>query len=492
MKKTLLVLCILFVCTLQSQQSEIFNFNKVVGLTSASLSQQDNLKLAILKRENALKEDTIKSNESRLIINKAFIAKFNSIFEQEQLDKFYEAQVDNEYVDLIATEKFERFALKFDFPKEYVSEIKKKFIDFEFEKQLSEKKYSFDEKASKSESIKITKKFNSWRNKIVSFIEKSELDWGRLSSRYEISDNYKSTYTDYHFYLKLIKEDSTSFINNRIKELQTSNEVREIVTQIAKVETEFVKNKCTVIQKFNESEILFATEKLQNYLSGFLYRKLNRDLSIALKRNPDKYCNYLREKINIKKGANDSLVSTRRKVKFIEKAKTIGIDSLKATEILSLIEKRKIALKSLKEQQQKADEMSQLFESTDVKTRTEVKREFSKNLSQLINRSQFKALFENIFAKNVAEKTQSRLEDVKKNYKLNKKQTKEIESFISEFYLQTIATSEYYSYETKLKKQKLSALRFTYDRKFRELLESLGVKKKSGFQVNNRTFLWGN
>ena len=425
-------------------------------------------------------------------INKAFITKFNSIFEQDQLNKFYKSQVDDEYVDLIASEEFERLVLKFDFPKEYEKSIKKRFLDFEFEKQLAEKQHSFNEKASKSETIKITKKFNSWRNKRVSFIEKSEIDWGRLSSRYEILDEYRQTYIDYHFYLKLNKIDSFSVISSKIKELQTSNDVKEIIIQIAKVETEFVKGKCTVIQKFEESEILFVTEKLQNYLSGFLYRKLNRDLSIALKRNPDKYCNYLREKINIKNGANDSLVSARRKVKFIEKAKTIGIDSLKAIDILSLIDKRKIDLKSLKRKQQEADEMSELFQSTAVKTRTEVKREFSKNLSQLINRSQFKSLFENIFAKNVAEKTQSRLEDLKKNYRLNKKQTKEIENFISEFYLQTIATSEYYSYETKLKKQKLSALRFTYDRKFKELMERLGVKQKPGLQVNNRTFLWGN
>jgi copper chaperone CopZ len=470
----------------------MFDYDTVINLTSATTLQQQDYKLAISKREEALKNDSLKSNESTLSINKAFKAKFNDIFEEDQLNEFYKTQIDKEYVDLIATEEFERLIFKFDFPEDYLSTIKKRFLDFEFEKQLAEKKYSFDEKASKSESIKITKKLNSWRNKRVSFVEKSIIDWGRLSSRYEILDEYRQTYIDYHFYLKLNKIDSSKAISNRIKELQTSNEVKEIITQITKVETDFVKSKCTVIQKYDETEISFATEKLEDYLSGFLYRKLNRDLSIALKRNPDKYCNYLREKISIKKGANDSLVKARRKTSFISKAQALSIDSLKAVQILSLIDKRKLDLKSLKRKQQEADEMSELFESTAVKTRTEIKREFSKNLAQLISRYQFIALFRNIFDKNVSEKTQTRLADLQKSYKLNNKQSQEIEMFISEFYLYMIATSEYYSYETKLRKQKLSALRFTYDRKFKELLDRLGIKQKPSFQANNRTFLWEN
>lgn len=491
MKKILLSLCLLSVCALHSQQLEIFNFNKVVNLTSATVLQQDKFKLAISKRESALKEDILKSKESILAINKKFITNINKIFKKKQLEKFYVSQVDLEYVDLIASEKFERLILKFDFPKDYIPELQKKIFNFEFKKQLAEKRNFFDDKASKSAGIKIDKRLNSWRNRRVSFIEKAELDWGRTSSRYELPEKYRTTFVPYNFYTKLRKIDSSTIINSRLKKLQTSNEVKQIILLISKAETEFVKNKCTVIQKFEESEILFATEKLQNYLSGFLHRKLNRDLSIALKRNTEKNCNYLIKKISGKKETNDSLVRSRRKIKFIKKAKEIGIDSLKAINILHLIQKRKIALKSLKKQQQKADEMSELFESTNTKTRTEIKREFSKNLAELINRKQFTSLFRNIFEKNISKQTQARLSDLKENYKLNKKQAKKIEEFISAFYLNTIATSEYYAYDSKLKKQKMSAIRYTYDKKFTILLDDLGLKRKPSAKANNRTFLWG-
>ena len=129
MKKILLMLCFLFAYALNSQQTEMFDYDTVINLTSATTLQQQDYKLAISKREEALKNDSLKSNESTLSINKAFKAKFNDIFEEDQLNEFYKTQIDKEYVDLIATEEFERLIFKFDFPEDYLSTIKKRFLD---------------------------------------------------------------------------------------------------------------------------------------------------------------------------------------------------------------------------------------------------------------------------------------------------------------------------------------------------------------------------
>ena len=141
---------------------------------------------------------------------------------------------------------------------------------------------------------------------------------------------------------------------------------------------------------------------------------------------------------------------------FISYAKEIGLDSLKATTILSLIEKRKNDLQALNNQKV-GDEISELFESTDLKT-----------------------------------KSISKIEQLKKIEQLTDDQDKEITTMMETFYFNEETITAYYAFDKELQRQKLSALRFRFEKKYEELRAKLNLEVKSNVNVNNRTYLWNN
>jgi hypothetical protein len=176
---------------------------------------------------------------------------------------------------------------------------------------------------------------------------------------------------------------------------------------------------------------------------------------------------------------------------FISYAKEIGIDSLTAVTILSLIEKRKNDLQSLNDEKV-GDEISELFESTDLKTKSEVKQDFSRDLAQIITKIEFSKLFGHVFMKNVKKKSDSKIGDLKKIEKLNKDQEKEITAMMKTFYFNEETITAYFAFDKKLQNQKLSALQFRFEKKYKELREKLNLEAKSSVKVNNRTYLWKN
>tara|TARA_B110000046_G_scaffold162006_1_gene176037 strand:+ start:22065 stop:22601 length:537 start_codon:yes stop_codon:yes gene_type:complete len=177
---------------------------------------------------------------------------------------------------------------------------------------------------------------------------------------------------------------------------------------------------------------------------------------------------------------------------FISDAMEMGIDSLTAVNVLSLIEKRKTDLQSLNNQKEGGDDISELFESTDLKTKSEIKQEFSRNLAKIISKREFSELFGYVFMKNVRKKTVSKIGDLKKIENLTEDQEKEIKTMMEIFYFNKETFTAYFAFDKKLQKQKLSALRFRFEEKYAELRTQLNLEVKSNVKVNNRTYLWNN
>ena len=60
------------------------------------------------------------------------------------------------------------------------------------------------------------------------------------------------------------------------------------------------------------------------------------------------------------------------------------------------------------------------------------------------------------------------------------------------FYFNEENITAYYAFDKELQRQKLSALRFRFEKKYEELRAKLNLEVKSNVNVNNRTYLWNN
>jgi hypothetical protein len=132
------------------------------------------------------------------------------------------------------------------------------------------------------------------------------------------------------------------------------------------------------------------------------------------------------------------------------------------------------------------------FESTDLKTKSEVKQDFSRDLAKIINKTEFSKLFGDVFMRNVKKKSISKIEQLKKIEQITDDQDKEITTMMETFYFNEETITAYYAFDKELQRQKLSALRFRFEKKYEELRAKLNLEVKSNVKVNNRTYLWNN
>jgi hypothetical protein len=424
----------------------------------------------------------------RIFFLAPFVLYCNILFSQNDVD--YSSKVDLELVTQKVSKKLNKLTLKYSFPKDYEAVLESSLYEFEYKKELAKYKYSESESIIHRENI--TAALEEWRKSETYFIEKAEKIWVKTAIKYDLEKNFKNSFTDYHFYLYHSKKNNTSFIQKKIVSLLGSSDIIKVTEKIAEKETDRVISKCSAVNKLEESTIDEARKGLYSYLKNLTIKTLSNKSEIKLTRDSDLYCSYAYEQIiQIEKDAK-VLRKIKKDKKFITKAKTIGLDSLTAATILTLIEKRKTDLKSLKDMKKEADDTAQLFESTDLKTKTEIKREFSSKLAQIINRKQFSQLFGDVFMKNVEENVGSKIEGLKKIYNLKEDQLEKIKAIVESYYFNRETIAAYYSFDKKLKKQKLSALSFRFEKEYKELMKGMDLEIKPNVKKNNRTFLWNN
>ncbi len=406
-----------------------------------------------------------------------------SVWSQEE---DYAAKVDMEAVKLNTAKKINKLLLKYSFPNDYEKTLELHIADFEYNKELFKHKYTEDTRKQKIDSLVLD--FENWREFQILASEKATKLWRKIISKHTIEDVYQQTYTNYHFYLAL--DNPSVLITSKIKALASGSSLKNLSKIIAKQEAKRVFSKCSALKKLDPIAKNYAGKELYNYLNSTILDKLASFSIIEMKRNSDVYCSYAHEKGKEKQTEIDSDSKQQEDESFVAKAIEIGLDAEKAHTILQLIKKRNDALEARKKALEEGDSMAELFENTDTKTKSEIKKEFAKNLSQLMNRKQFAALFGEVFMKNYQKKTSKKMQALQEIYTLSEEQITSIRKMIATFYFNEEVITAYYSFDKKLKKQKLSALRFRFEKDYKTLMDSYGLKAKTVKKAHQRTYQW--
>lgn len=386
-------------------------------------------------------------------------------------------QINQQYVDSKTNAKLNQLLTKYSFPKEYSEYLQSKIYSFEYNKQVVN-----SDTINKTRVVdSLTTQFNTWRFKEKLNIRNAQNLWNKTKSRFQLDNTYKQTFIDYHFYSN---QNQTSKITN-----STLNELEKLIHNIVNHEVNRVIKLCTKLEKKRNESVNFGKKTLQKELYNTVHQKLLNFEPLILKKETAKYKKIAIDASLTKEKEFNATELKQRDFLFINKAQKFKISKITAENILNLIAQRKTDLKALKNKTKESEnQMSSLFENTAPKTKTQIKKEFSKNLASLIDFMQFSKLFGDEFFKNTEQNSNTRLTSLKKNYDLSDQQKEELFKQFYNFYYHEELITAYYSFDKKLRKQKISALKYHFEKDYNQLMESYGYKNQN--KTSNIEFKW--
>ncbi|WFO15828.1 hypothetical protein M601_019205 [Cellulophaga baltica 4] len=408
-----------------------------------------------------------------------------SVFSQKN-DK--NSNINSDSIKQVIVEKLNGFYLNYNFPEDYKQTLEANIADYEFNLAQTSKKLLANPTLRKHKIDSLDSNYGQWQGNQIIQIENASKLWDKLSQRHELNDQFKQNFIIYHFYIGL--EDSDEQVKNKIKALSQSKELKQLAKTIAQNETNRVVSKCSALNKLDSVAINYGSKKLMSYLSKIVLSTLDSSTELKLIRDSDQYCDYTMEVVKKKQAEIQEKTKAKEDELFIDNVLKGGLSAEVGNTILKLIQQRSEDLNELKKSSKTTNSMSELFESTDQKTKTEIKQEFSEKLAKLITYKQFAQVFGSQFQENMQIKTIEKMSAIQDTYDLTKGQVDKVNEMVQTYYFNEELTSAYYAFNKTLKKQKLSALSFGLEKKYKELMEGFNLKIKEGKKIDKRTYQW--
>lgn len=401
----------------------------------------------------------------------------------------YISKVNLDSVQKNTTLKFKKLQLKHPFPKDYERMLEMNIAGFEHQKEVFILQYDSNPniKQRKLDSLKL--EYELWRESQVLTLEKAVKVWDKINRRHELNDTYKEKFIDYHFYLGLTNVDNN--FEDNVMALSKAEGLVKIAKTIAIKETRYVIAKCSAVKDLDSSAIKYAKKKLYSHLKKKLIAKLEKGKRLTLKRNSDQYCEFAASAVAKKQMKIKAKNKKKQDSIFRLKAKELGIGNEIVENIRILKKKRTDELAERKKKHDKIKGDSDLFENTALKSKSQIKGEFAKGLANLIDLEQFSGLFGSEFIEITDQKVIEKMKLIQDTYKgLSETQLEEVKKMVKHFYYNQEIRTAYYSFDKRLKKQKLSALRYRFEKDYKELMGRYGIEPDVNNKLDKLSFQW--
>ncbi len=497
MKKLKMLVLVLFstvtvVSAQQRERPEAYDLEKITFITKATSLQRTNIQKALEERNEGFAK--AHAAEEKRAVNKAFRAEFVVIFNQNQQSSYYNLFVDLDRIKKKTANKYNKLLSNYNFPESYKKILEINIAKFEHDKELAAVKYRFDSAAKQQKWDELYLKFDAWRSTQKKAAERSEKLWLKQKMNYELQDNYKQPFIEYNFYAFLSQK--SDIVKTRLKKL-SEQEVMHlgIAKSIARQESKKITQSSGAIAKLNTVAQQYAENELYEYLLKLISERLNTFETTEIVKNNTYY-----KELAVAAGKKKQLQIKEEKAvakeeafkkSIIEKAIKAGLNQTDAEKLFARIKKREVDLKALKEIKKEEGELTNLFENSSLITKKQIKQDFAKDLANMVNKKQFSLIFGNTFSQVVEKKTEEEMESIKTTYpKLLEEQLAKINTEVKNYYYNRAITDAYHSYDKTIKKQKLSALRYHFEKEYKKIMESFGIEVNTEKKVNNRTFQW--
>jgi len=380
--------------------------------------------------------------------------------------------------------KLEGLLAKYPFPEKHVENVIQPYYEnYELNRNIVKKLTEANSLTQIEKLDSLEEKYKLWRYDQVEYVNNINNQWKKLVKRYDFDDQLKKTFIDYHFYKNYTLDDT--YENVDFEKLKSNTTLNLFAKILAKAETDYVFETCT-FDELDSVRLNYGYQKLHKRIDSILFLKLKNDKDVFLKRNTSARCKFVKNSIK----AVEEKISSRKKDHedslFVAKAKSIGLDDAKIAHIQDLIVTRNTALKERAAKLKESEgSMSELFDNTAVRSKSEIKKEFSKNLAETIDRKQFKKLFGNLFTKNVKKNGRATLENLYANYEFTDEQKIEVGNLVLNYHENEEVFKAYYFYDKKLKKQKLTSLNYA----FKKMMEEFNISFETAPNIRKK-YTW--
>lgn len=423
----------------------------------------------------------------RIILLSLIFCVSTSVYSQQSDN--YLTQSELEVATIAVNTKLDGLLARYEFPKTHIKSLEVTIGKYEYDKALVIHQFQ-DQSAIKQRKLdSLTSVYKNWEEDQIARYKNALKLWEKVIDKYGLSEDvYKTKYLNYHFYIGFTNASPFDILKRQ--ELVESDTLKKLTRVIARKEAERIIAKCSSLKELDTTAIKYGSKQLYEHLKSITAETLTSFSAIKFIRDSDRYCSFATDAGIEKQEELSASKLENRNTKFVNKAIEEGVSEDIANTILGLIEKRKNALEALKQHSNNGDNMSDLFENTDPKTKSEIKKEFASNLANLISKSQFAKLFGNEFLKNVNKSSEEKLASITNLEELSDEQKNNLNKMLKLFYYNEQVTSAYYSFDKKVKKQKLSALRYRFKIDYEALMGSFGKEVKPSKKVDQRSYKW--
>ncbi len=460
------------ICAQERNKNQIYDIDNVISWSHAAPDQIEQLKKVINTRRDSL-ESGEKVNRKK--VNQQYLQSIEAIFNESQKEAIFGFLVNDSILEKKVEQLFQKSSLN-DLPKKYVKLLKQELKTVQFDISKLEKRHKFNSELKNSLTKPLKERLKHLVFSSSHSLNKIKNQWNATVSECSaLEKSNKKFFINYHFYLHLENLDNS--ISNELNDLVEKPGFDGVLKSIAACDAERSAANSNYLQKQDSIVRKAVKEKFKTLFYGVLRQKLtnfeplDRNYkSLNFKGVIDGVIKEKESKYEIK-SKNDAYTS------FIGKAEKSGVSIEKAEILWQLIEQRNSDLEAVKKSKKLGANSGLGLIDIDSQEKPQVKkRDFQKKVTELISLKEYSALLGDELKVNANKKSKKQLKEIFDTYKqLTKEQSKEISKKVKIYFYNKELNTNYYKYNKKVQKQKLSVLQFYFEKEYRKLMSSYKI-----------------
>ena len=338
---------------------------------------------------------------------------------------------------------------------------------------------------SKSQKEAIAAASIQEKAQLAQLVKKAYLAWDDVAVSYGgINEIQKNSFVSYHFYvdLKHVQSPLALKINKNLPLFLKKDTIKYLINDMA----------YTKAKKDSYNLIKEEDPKLISILNDILLEQITE----ALNTNKDNKDHLYKAAINFK--SYKSLLRTAKaefsKIKkeesykeIAKKAKAAHLNDHRISKLITLIREKDESIVASKAAKKSVD--TGFFEmSTGGKTKKEIQKAFTQSVTKLITKDEYAQILGDALQPLAKKKADAEMQKVGLEYTLNDEQQKVLYKHIHLYYFNEAITNYYYGYDRPLVRQKLSGLRYHFEKEYKKIMDGFNLPVKNSKAVNNNTY----
>lgn len=489
MKKYLLVLTtyIVVVCSSYAQSergTRIFDAQKIISLTNASDAQKEKLHHILLQRERDFEI------LNRTDTNENFYRELKNIFNAQQLNDFFEFQVDTTIVSINAKDDWNDLLSRAHFPKMFHDLFYQILYSLNFEFDKVSKMYARGGNDGRIEIDEQKRKIHNWKIATKNEFSFKTNRWysdNLIAPCEGVTEDYLLAYKSYCFY-KVFLESNSNFraiILDENIDFSTHKHLMELGE---------VFSRCSIRRMIEKSKLNhYSTETKQKLLDeniAPLFEKWKADiiagneLKINISPEHTKKIYASAEKLEL------SVNKDKMVMELKSRAKELKLSKSKTTALVNLLLERNKKIADVKNNRTPTNLDQELFGENNHQKINRIKMNFSEAMANVLTINDFIGMFGEDYKAHAKTKTKPTISAIEELYELDEDQLREIRKLTYQHFVYMAAANDYYAYDKTLLKQRKRRATYQFEKKYVDLLKSFDIDPSVLKDKSGNSFQW--